>query len=663
VTSDTVQSSGASANPHAGRPFTAADADDAAIAAALEDVSVPALLCSMVHLTGDPGWIRGELRPRVAMLNDFQGGMDPADQAEARRRALPAIAAFRDGGCVLPPPPSPELVHEMMSFLACAPVPDAVVPMFAEDLHLDGADSGAVTWADEIPAEVRADAHTIVIGAGESGLLAGIRLAQAGIPFTIVEKSDGPGGTWHDNRYPGARVDIGSHFYCYSFVPSDHWSEYFVRQPELKAYFEDVVAAYDLAPHCRFGTEVIAADFDEATGRWAVTVRSTGPSGDAVTEVLDARFVISAVGALNAPKLPEIPGMDDFEGPSFHSARWPDDLDHRGTRFALVGAGASGFQIAPTIADEVEHLTVFQRTPQWMFPNANYHRAVPPGDSWAMRHLPFYSRWFRFLMFYPASGLTIEFSRVDPDWDDSDGLAISAGNAARREILIQAMSAQLADRPDLLERLIPQYPSSAKRMLQDNGSWLACLKKSNVELVQTGIERVVADGIVTTDGTHHPAEVICYATGFRHNDFLWPMEITGRDGVRLRDQWGDEPTAYLGITVPQFPNLFCLYGPGTNLAHGASLIFQSECQVTYVMDAIHEVLVRGARSLEPRQEVHDAYAQHYQDEIAQMVWAHWSVQHSHFKNPDGKVFTLSPWPIPTYWNWTRAVDPADYEFS
>ena len=233
----------------------------------------------------------------------------------------------------------------------------------------------------------------------------------------------------------------------------------------------------------------------------------------------------------------------------------------------------------------------------------------------------------------------------------------------RREILIQAMSAQLADRPDLLERLIPRYPSSAKRMLQDNGSWLACLKKPNVELVQTGIERVVADGIVTTDGTHHPADVICYATGFRHNDFLWPMEITGRDGVRLRDQWGDEPTAYLGITVPSFPNLFCLYGPGTNLAHGASLIFQSECQVTYVMDAIHEVLVRGVRAVEPRQDVHDAYAAHYQDEIAQMVWAHWSVQHSHFKNPDGKVFTLSPWPIPTYWSWTRAVDADDYVFS
>jgi len=640
-------------NPHAGEPFTESDE---VIASMLADVSVPALMCSLVHITGDPSWIRGDIRPVTPILNDYQFRMPEAMQAEARRAALPVIAAFRDGGCRLHDLVTPELAVEMMAYLAGSEVADEAVPMFLDDLHLDGADSGRITWGPEIPEKERSDAHIVVIGAGESGLLAGIRLAQAGLPFTIVEKSDGPGGTWHDNRYPGARVDIGSHFYCYSFMPSDHWSEYFVRQPELKRYFEDVVGSFDLAPHCRFGTEVVTAAFDEATGRWAVEIRNA----DGATEILDARFVISGVGALNAPKLPVIEGMDDFAGLSFHSARWPDDLDHRGTRFALVGAGASGFQIAPTIAEEVDTLTVFQRTPQWMFPNPNYHRAVPPGDAWAMRHLPFYGRWLRFLMFYPASGLSIDFSRVDPEWDDSDGLAISAGNAARGEILRKAMAAQLGDRPDLLERLTPRYPSSAKRMLQDNGSWLACLKKANVGLVQTGIERVVADGIVTVDGTHHPADVICYATGFRHNDFLWPMEIKGRGGVRLREQWGDEPTALLGITVPNFPNLFCLYGPGTNLAHGASLIFQSECQVNYVMDAIHQVLLTGARAIEARQDAHDRYAENYQDEIGQMVWAHWSVQHSHFKNPDGKVFTLSPWPIPTYWNWTRQVDLSQY---
>ena len=641
-------------NPHAGAPF---DDDVTAIAVALEDVSIPALLCSLVHMTGDPSWVRSELRPQGAMINEHQGYMSEDAKAEVRRRAVPAIAAYRDGGCV-PFVPDAELAHEMMSFLAAGPVEDEVVDLFLEDLHLDGADSGAIRWRDEIPSTRRASAHTVVIGCGESGILAGIRLAQAGVPFTILEKGAGPGGTWWDNRYPGARVDIGSHFYCYSFEPADHWSEYYCQQPELRDYFQRVVDKYELAPHIRFGTEVTGASWNDEANRWTVATRAS----DGTIDAIEAQFVISAVGALNLPKLPEIEGMDDFAGPSFHSARWPANLDISGTRFALVGAGASGFQIAPTIADQVQQLTVFQRTAQWMFPNANYHRHVPEGDAWAMRHLPFYGRWFRFLMFYPASGLSIERNRVDPDWDDG-GRSSNAANAETRQLFGAWIESQLADRPDLLEVCIPHYPPSAKRMLQDNGSWLTCLKKPNVQLVRTGIERIVAEGIITDDGVLHEAEIICYATGFRHNDFLAPIDFTGRGGASLHEQWETEPKAYLGITMPGFPNLFCLYGPGTNLAHGASLIFQSECQINYVMSAIHEVLAHDADAIEVREDVHDRYAEHYQSEISQMVWAHWAVQHSHFKNADGRVWTLSPWPIPQYWRWTRAVDPADYRLT
>jgi 4-hydroxyacetophenone monooxygenase len=639
-------------NPHSGLPF---DDDDAAIAAALEVVSIPALMCSLVHITGDPSWIRGEHRPQGAMLNEYQGYMSEDAKTEIRARALPAIVGYRERGCELPPPPSAEVLQEMMEFLACTPVPPDVAEMFLEDLHLDGSDAGAIAWGDEIPEAVKQDAHVVVIGCGEAGLLAGIRLSQAGIPFTIVEKNAGPGGTWWDNRYPGARVDIGSHFYCYSFEPADHWTEYFSQQRELQDYFQRVMHKYGIEEHCRFGSEVTAATFHDDSGRWSVEIRSAEG-----TDTVDAFAVISAVGSLNQPRLPEIPGMDDFAGPWFHSARWETTVDIRGTRFALVGAGASGFQIAPTIADEVEHLTVFQRTAQWMFPNEHYHEQVPDGDRWAMRHLPFYGRWFRFLTFYPGSGLTLDRSRVDPDYDDSDGLAINETNAVTRELFAAWIREQIGDDPELLERVMPDYPATAKRMLQDNGSWLACLKKPNVELVRTGIERVVPEGIVTVDGVLHPADVICYATGFRHNDYLWPMHITGRDGRVLREQWGHEPTAYLGITVPGFPNLFCLYGPGTNLAHGGSLIFQSECQVNYIMESLRLLLTGGHRTMEPRLEVHDEYRARYEGEISQMVWAHWSVKHSHFKNPDGRIFTLSPWPIPTYWSWTKRVDPNDY---
>jgi 4-hydroxyacetophenone monooxygenase len=222
------------------------------------------------------------------------------------------------------------------------------------------------------------------------------------------------------------------------------------------------------------------------------------------------------------------------------------------------------------------------------------------------------------------------------------------------------MEAQLDGRPDLIDKVVPPYPSSGKRMLQDDGTYLRTLKRPNVELVRIGIERITEDGVVTVDGVHHPADVICYATGFRHNEFLAPMEIKGRKGITLREQWGDEPTAYLGITVPDFPNLFCVYGPGTNLAHSASLFFHSEFQVHYAMDCIRQVLAAGAASIEVRRDVHDEYAERHQAEISQLVWAHPAIRHSHYKNPAGKVFTLSPWPLDVYWQWTREAKADEY---
>jgi 4-hydroxyacetophenone monooxygenase len=639
-------------NPHAGEPFTE---DDAAIAAALEDVSVPALLCSLVHMTGDPSWVRGDVRPRVAIASEFQSRIPDDELADVRRRAVPAVAAYRDGGCQ-PQALSHELLREMMEFLGNRPVGGLLEDLFFDDMQFDGADSGTIVWGDEVTAEARAASPVIVIGGGLSGILAGIRLTQAGMPFTILEKNDGPGGTWWENRYPGARVDVGSHQYCFTFEPAHHWSEYYCQSPELRDYFSGILDKYQLRDRCRFGTEVTSVTWDEQTARWRVGVRTA----DGPEETLEARFVISAVGSLNLPRMPDIPGMESFAGPSFHSTRWPDGLDLTGKRFAQIGAGATGFQIAPTIADTVEHLTIFERTAQWIIPNPMYHSKVPPGDQWAQRHLPFYARWLRFMMTFPGMAIGTEPYKRDPDYDDPSSTSVNEVNAQRRDILLDWMRTMLADRPDLIEKCMPNYPAMGKRVLQDNGSWLRCLTKPNVDLVRTRIERIVPEGVVTVDGTLYEADIICYATGFRHNEFLAPMEMIGRNGTSLREQWGDEPTALLGITMPNFPNLFCVYGPGTNLAHGAGLFFHSEFQVHYAMDAIHRVLSSGATTIEARKDAHDEYAERYQREIGQLVWSHPAITHSHYKNPQGKVFTLSPWPLEQYWHWTRVVNPDDY---
>ncbi|MGA3146563.1 MAG: NAD(P)/FAD-dependent oxidoreductase [Acidimicrobiales bacterium] len=637
-------------NPHAGEPF---DTGDAEIAEALADVSIPTLMLSLVHMSGDPELIRGRLKPAGLFLNEVQGYMTEEDKAEVRTIALDIIRQYRDRGCPEPEPISAELLHEMMTWLVCEEVPAEYVPMLMEEMELDGADLRRVA----VPAgdSARDAFPVVVIGCGQSGLLAGIRLKQAGIPFTIVEKNPGPGGTWWENSYPGARVDVGSHFYCYSFEPSDAWTEFFARQPELQAYFEAVMDKHGIGPSVRWGTEVLGAVWDDGAGTWTVRVRAE----DGTESTLVARAVISAVGQLNRPHIPDIPGRESFAGPAFHSARWDHSVDLIGKRVAMIGAGASGFQIAPAIAGEVEHLTVFQRTAQWMFPNPNYHATVGPGGRWALRHLPFYGRWYRFLILWPGCDKGLEAARVDPDYPDQQR-AVSEMNELTRQMFTDWIVSQVGDDQDLIAKVVPDYPATGKRTLQDNGSWLKALTRDNVDLVRTGIDHIDADGVVTVDGEHYRADVIVYATGFYANRVLWPLDVTGRDGADLRTLWGERPAAYLGITVPGFPNLFCMYGPGTNLAHGGSLIFHSECQMRYITQCLEELIVGGHRSMEPRQDKYEGWHERSQEEIKKLVWSQPSVRHSFFKNAYGEIHVLSPWRLVDYWSWTKEPDFDDF---
>ncbi len=413
-------------NPHAGGVITD---DDETIAAALEDVSVPTLMLSLVHMTGDPADIRGALRPQGLFLNEVQGFMSDEDQAAARAVALDVIRAYRDGGSVMPASPGPELIQEMMSWLVCEDVPEEYVPMMLEEMELDGPIRAGST---STRVTRRAAAFpVVVIGCGQSGLLAGIRLQEAGIPFTIVEKNSGVGGTWYENTYPGCRVDVGNHFYSYSFEPSDHWTEYFAAA----AGVGPLLRRRDASPRPRTPRAVGHRSRRGGLGRRRGHLARDGPVPGAASPRCSWRAPSSPRSVSStARQLPDIPGRDDFAGPSFHSARWDHSVDYRGKRVALVGAGASGFQIGPTIAPEVEHLTVFQRTAQWMFPNPNYHEAVGPGVQWAMRHLPFYGRWYRFLLFWPGCDGGLAAARVDPDWPDQERSVSAINDDGSRDV-------------------------------------------------------------------------------------------------------------------------------------------------------------------------------------------------------------------------------------
>jgi len=638
-------------NPHAGQPFTTTDDE---IAEALLDVSIPTLMLSLVHMSSDPELIRGALKPAGLFLNEVQGYMSEEDKAAVRKIALEVISDYRDRGCPEPEPVSAELLHEMMQWLVCEPVPAEYVPMVLEEMELDGRDARAT---GEVQKSAREDFGVVVIGCGESGLLAGIRLKEAGIPFTIVEKNAGVGGTWYQNSYPGARVDVGNHFYCYSFEPTDHWTHFFAEQPELQAYFQGVMDKYDIAPHVLWESEVTEASWNDADATWRVRVLGR----DGQTTELTARAVISAVGQLDRPHVPLIDGQDDFAGPAFHSSQWDHSVDLRGKKVAMIGAGASGFQIAPTIAPDVNRLTVFQRTAQWMFPNPNYHERVGPGVQWALRHLPFYGRWYRFLIFWPGCDKGLDAARVDPDYPDQQK-AVSEINEITRIMFTEWITSQVADDPELAAKVVPDYPATGKRTLQDNGSWLKTLTRDNVELVRTGIDHIEADAIITEDGARYPADIIVYATGFEHTKMLWPITVRGRDGEILAERWGERPSAYLGITIPGYPNFFCMNGPGTWLASGGSLIFHSECQMRYISECLELLIEGGHATMEPTVEKTADWHARSQAEMAKMVWSQPTIKHSFFKNSFGEIHTLSPWRLVDYWTWTREPDPKDFVF-
>jgi 4-hydroxyacetophenone monooxygenase len=621
---------------------------------ALEAAHLPALLMSVIHLTGDQDLLTAERRPTYLLLADGRdGNYSPEVQADIRLRAREAITAHL-GGAPLPPQPSPATIRRMMDWIAGVDIPPSYAPFLMDELGLGDIDTKTPDWSSPRLRAAAQRIRVVVVGAGMSGLLAGIRLKQAGIEFTIVDKNADVGGTWLENVYPGCRVDNPNHMYSYSFEPNHDFPQFYSTQDVLLAYFRKVADKHDLREHIRFGTSVEEAVFNENSASWRIEVKR--PDGE--REFLSADVLISAVGQLNRPRFPDIDGMESFEGPSFHSARWRKDVDLAGKRVAVIGTGASAYQFVPRIAAEVARLEVFQRSPPWTFPAPTYHHDVPEGKKWLLEHVPFYGKWYRFWLFWMLTDGFYEGVRADPTWNGPPQ-AVSAANDLMREMVTQAIRAQAPDSPELLEKIIPTYPVGGKRALLDNGVWVEALKRDNVELVTQPIVRIVPEGVVTADGHTHPADVIIYGTGFHASRFLWPMRIVGRGGVELHDVWDGDARAYLGMTTPNFPNLFMLYGPNTNIVVNGSIIFFSECSVRYVVGCLKLMAETGAATMEVKAGVHDAFNEKVDAANALMAWGSPHVS-SWYKNAKGRVSQNWPFPLVEYWNATVAPNPDDF---
>jgi len=621
---------------------------------ALRQASVPTLLMCLAQITRDPRWLQEPFLPKrdISIFAEPTGGLSEQAQQTVRDSLATVLDELASGQRSLPPLPTEAELVEMMSVCLGERVPSEYAPMAMEEM---GFRDRTLAWRKPPPAARLATFRVMVIGAGFTGLCAAYRLKQMGFAFEVVEKNPELGGTWFENHYPEAGVDTPNHFYSYSFAPNTGWSSNYSKRDEMLDYQRKVAADLDLRRHIDFGVEVLKMDWHEDRRRWEVTTREA----DGSTRSRWADAVITAMGFLNRPKLGSIPGIDTFTGPSFHSARWRDDVPLQGKRIGVIGTGASAMQFLRSVAAQAAQVTIFQRSPQWARPPQDYHGTVSTESKWLLQNIPYYYAWYRFgLMWRFGDGL-LPTVRRDPNWPTPQR-SMNHRNDRQRQQLTEHLLKELEGRPDLIEKCLPDYPPYGKRILIDNG-WYQALKRPNVELVTEAVDHVEGSGIVDATGRRHEVDVILLATGFEPGKLLWPIEIRGRKGLLLSDVWADDqPRAHLGITMPGFPNLFVTTGPNTGLAHGGSAIFVSEVQVRYITAMLREMFERNLSDVEVLAPVHDAYNERVDAEHAELVWTHPGMR-NWYRNAQGRVFAVMPWRLVDYWQMTHEPDLSEFK--
>jgi 4-hydroxyacetophenone monooxygenase len=632
-----------------GVELTRSQISDDELRAALQEANLPTLLAALTQLTGDDTWLTGRVRPTSArgVEDHDSAGLPEELQQAAREEAFPVLRAWYDGRLQPAPPPSAARLEEWLnlSLGGAQKFPDGFGALLAAELGVEDRD---------IPPVPAHRIEVMIIGAGLSGICAAIKLKKAGIAFTILDKNPGVGGTWLENTYPGCGVDTPSHLYCFSFAQKPTWARYFAKRDELHDYLEQLTDSFDLRRHIQFDSDVEALEWDEAAQLWQLTVRDAAGG----RRMMAANAVISGVGLLNRPAYPEIPGLDTFAGPCLHTARWDNDLDLRGKRVVVIGTGASAMQLVPAIVDTTEHVTVFQRSPQWGLPNFNYMRNTSDATRFLMEHVPYYMGWYRLRLVWNFGDRLYPALQVDPEWPHPER-AVNRASDKHREYLTAYIRSELGDRQDLLEKCLPTYPPYGKRPLLDNG-WFRTMCRDDVTLLTNRVTEVRPHSVIDSDGVEHPCDVLVLATGFQAVKVLGPMEVRGRSGRTLREVWGeDDARAYYGTTVPDFPNFFLLLGPNTFAAHGGSAALTIEMQVRYVMQLLALLESGEVSSVEVRQEVHDAYDARLSDALARTIWAHPGMT-TYYRNAAGRVVIPMPWTNVDFLAMTHDVDLDDF---
>jgi cyclohexanone monooxygenase len=472
-----------------------------------------------------------------------------------------------------------------------------------------------------------------IIGAGAGGLGLAIRLAKSRRrDFVLFEASDGVGGTWRSNTYPGAACDVPSHLYSYSFARKPDWSKTYADQPEILRYFEECAERFGIARHVRPNTRITSAHWNEEDRRWRLT--------DAAGATYEADVLVSAVGTFATPSLPATAGLDSFAGPCFHSARWEHQHDLADRRVAVIGTGASAAQIVPELAKVAKEVFVYQRTPQWILP-----RSDKPFTEEQKRR-------------FARNPIAARRHRRELYWAFENTIAFRHGETGAEQLKAVAQSHldyRIKDE-ELRRQLTPDFPFGCKRSLVCSDFYKALLR-DNVELVTQPIDRVTPGSLVTTDGQERPVDAIVLATGFKATEYLDGLDVTGVGGRRLHDDWSEVAHAYMGLTVSGYPNFFMLYGPNTNQG-GNSIIVILEAQATYVLGALRAMRRHRVQALDVRRDVMEGYNRELQEALAGTIWNDGC--QSYFKNANGKIATQLPQTSRWYAQRTRRFQMKEY---
>jgi cation diffusion facilitator CzcD-associated flavoprotein CzcO len=483
------------------------------------------------------------------------------------------------------------------------------------------------------------DHEVVIVGTGFSGIGAAIKLKEAGIEdFVIFDKAEEVAGTWRENTYPGCACDVPSHMYSFSFEQNPDWSEMYAPQPEIRAYLEGVTDKYGVRPHLRMGFRALSASWDEAAGLW----HCVGEGADG-REELTARFLISGIGGLHVPAKPHLQGLEGFEGPAFHSAEWDHSVDLKGKKVAVIGTGASAIQFVPAISREVGQLDLYQRTAPWVLPKLDRH--ITKFERAIYRRFPILQRAYRRGLYWYLE------------------LVIYRGITGKRfgrffeRAGMKNLERQVKD-PVKREKLKPGYEFGCKRMLMSN-TYYKALDRDNAAVVTEPIAEVGPRTITTADGVTREADVIIYGTGFDTQAMASSVEIKGEEDQVLAELWQREGIqAHRGTMISGFPNLFFLLGPNTGLGHN-SVIFMIECQIRLVVQAIAEARRREA-AVTPTQNAQDAYNSKMQSDLGDAVWSRGCK--SWYLDAEGRNITLWPGETFRFYESTRKLDPAEYEW-